>query len=277
VSRFNVAKSANQRIWDFVHQRANLSLLPGTGYYSAPFRGRLFGEDTSAAVAKQLQTRRVDVLWLGANPCVPGSLSHILRPPRGRGDLPGFEMQMKSGLFGSCRWDSSGNCSGDFNPIETPERNWRVYQRLIARIARPKWVAMANVIPWGSKSTEDLIGRLGETNSPLLKRILEFADDLNIEIVKALSPRLMVVPLSLARSRRLCAVRPWGLALSQAIDSKSHTMVLPEGNFMFYTAYCPRGNLDVRAVFLRHPASLRLSGESKKRVVAGVARALDDF
>jgi hypothetical protein len=87
-------------------------------------------------------------------------------------------------------------------------------------------VVMANVIPSGSKSTQDLIGRLGERNLPLLKRILEFPDGLNVEIVRALSPRLMVVPLSLARRRRLCAVRPWGLGLSQAMDSKSHMIVL---------------------------------------------------
>ena len=152
MNRLNIAQSANQRIWDFVHRRANGNLLPGTGYYSAPFRGSLFGEDKSAAVAKQLLTRRVDVLWLGTNPCVPGSLNYITRPPRGRGDLPGFEMQMKSGLFGSARWDSSGTASADFNPMEAPERNWRVYQRLVARIARPKWVAMANVIPWGARA-----------------------------------------------------------------------------------------------------------------------------
>lgn len=277
MNRLDVAQSANQRIWDFVHQRANVSLRPGTGYYSAPFRGRLFGEDKSAAVAKQLRTRRVDVLWLGTNPCVPGSLRNILRPPKGRGDLPSFEMQMKSGLFGSCRWESSGDGSADFNPIETPQRNWRVYQRLVARIARPKWVAMANVIPWGSTSTENLIGRLGAANLPLLRRVLEFADDLNIEIVQALSPRLMVVPLSLAQSRRLDAVRPSGLGLSQAMDSRSHTLGLAEGNFRFYAGYCRRGNLNVRTVFLRHPASLRLSSESKTRVVAGVARVLDHF
>jgi hypothetical protein len=186
-------------------------------------------------------------------------------------------MQMKSGFFGSCRWDASGNPSADFNPIETPERNWRVYQRLISRIARPKWVAMANVIPWGSKTTDDLVRRLGSANLPLLKRILEFADDLNIEIVHALRPRLMVVPLSFARSRQLEAVRGTGLSTSQVTGGRNHAIVLPEGNFTFYTGHCRRGNVNVRTVFLRHPASLRVSTESKKRVVDGVARVLERF
>ena len=257
MNRLDIAQSANRSIWDFVHQRANVNLLPGTDYYSAPFRGRLFGEDKSTAVARHLLTRRVDVLWLGTNPCVPGSLSKIMRPPAGPGDLPGFEMQMKSGLFGSCRWDSNGGPSTDFNPIETPERNWRVYQRVVERIVRPRWVAMANVIPWGSKTTERLLGGLGVANLPLLKRMLEFADELNVEIVQALKPRLMVVPFSLGRNRRLDAVRPSGLALSQSMDSRHHAVALKEGRFKYYTGHCRRGNLDVRTVFLRHPASLR--------------------
>jgi hypothetical protein len=29
------------RIWDFVHQRANVNLRAGTGSYSTPFRGGL--------------------------------------------------------------------------------------------------------------------------------------------------------------------------------------------------------------------------------------------
>lgn len=127
------------------------------------------------------------------------------------------------------------------------------------------------------KSADDLIDRLGATNLPLLGRVLEFADELNIDIVRALAPRLMVVPLSLARSRRLDAVRPSGLSLRQVMDSRSHTVGLPEGKFRFYTGHCRRANLSVRAVFLRHPASLRLSSDSKKRVVSGVARAIDDF
>src|SRR5439155_600550 len=81
----NIASVANRRIGDFVHQRANLNLRPGTSYYSTPFRGGLFGEVEAADVAKQLSRRGVDVLWLGTNPCVPGSLDNIINPPRDKG------------------------------------------------------------------------------------------------------------------------------------------------------------------------------------------------
>jgi len=75
----NVAAAANQRIWDFVHQPANVRLRPATGYYSTPFRGGLFGEVKAAEVAKRLPTQGVDLLWLGANPCVPRSLRGALQ------------------------------------------------------------------------------------------------------------------------------------------------------------------------------------------------------
>jgi len=92
-SRANIFDTVNRRIWAFVRERANLHLMPGTGSYSALFRGCLFGEKDSAAVAKQLKSRRVDVLWLGTNPCVPQSLEYIINPPNGKGDFPAFERQ----------------------------------------------------------------------------------------------------------------------------------------------------------------------------------------
>jgi hypothetical protein len=110
----------------------------------------------------------------------------------------------------------------------------------------------------------------------LLERALEFADDLNSEIVQALAPRLVVVPLSLARSRHLDAVRASGLSLQQAIDVQRHTVTTPEGTFSCYTGSCRRGRVTVRAVFLRHPASLRLSREAKKRVSGSLVRILDN-
>ncbi len=273
----NIVRTANRLIWDFVHHRSNVALRAGTGCYSTPFRGGLFGQEQSTEVARRLATRRVDVLWLGTNPCVPASLRYIVERPRGLGDLPSFRRQMESGFFGSRLWDADGTESADFNPIETPERNWRVYQRLVTKIARPRWVAMANVIPWGSRSIDQLVDRLRAANLPLLKRILEFADDLNVRIVEALSPRLMVVPFSLARSRVLDQVRSMTLSLHGASNLRCHVIGVDEGNFRFYTGHCRRGKLTVRTVFLRHPSSLRISGASRRRVVAGVARVLERF
>lgn len=277
LSRSNIFDAVNRRIWAFVHERANQHLMPGTGSYSALFRGSLFGQAESAAVAEQLTTRGLDVLWLGTNPCVPRSLENIINPPKGKGDFPAFERQMNSGLFGSWRWSDDGQRSLDWNPIESPTPSWEVYRDVLAEIARLDCVAMANFIPWGSQDAEALTKNLGAVNRPLLERAFEFADDLNAEIVQALAPKLMVVPFSLGRNRRFDAVRPLGLSLSRAVDSKRHTVALPEGAFTFHTARCQRGKLTVPTVFLRHPASLRLRNEAKKRIIEGVARILAEL
>jgi hypothetical protein len=123
----------------------------------------------------------------------------------------------------------------------------------------------------------DLVGRLGDANRSLLRRVLEFADDLNAEIIEALAPRLAVVPFSLGRNRHLNDVGHLGLSLKQATDVGRHTVQLPEGAFRFHTGMCRRGKVLVRTVFVRHPASLRLSSDSKKRLVEDVALILRAF
>lgn len=272
----DIAAAANQRIWEFVHQPANLSLRAGTGYYSTPFRGGLFGEVKADEVTKRLPTQGVDVLWLGANPCVPRSLDHIVKPPPGNGDFPSFERQVASGLFGSSRFGATGEAQPDFNPIERPTGTWRVYRDLFDRIGRLSCVAMANFIPWGSQNMEALIDQLTEVNRPLLSRMLEFADCLNVAIVQALRPRLVLVPFSLARNRQL-ATAGIGLSLKLATNATKYAIPLPEGTFTFFTATCQRGTLQVRTAFVRHPSSLWLSIESKKRLVAEVAHVLQGF
>jgi hypothetical protein len=275
LSQGDIVRRVNRRIYDFVHRSANRKLLPGTGYYSTPFRGGLFGETESDAVTKQLSRSGVDVLWLGTNPCVERSLENIIHPPAGRGDFPSFEHQMESGLFGSCLWDSRGNPSRDWNPIERPAGNWHVYRDMLSKIARLERVAMSNFLPWGSKNADVMVKKLCATNQPLLDRMLEFADDLNAEIVETLAPKLLIVPFSLGRNSRFDLVRRLGLTLAEALDSREHTIALPLGAFTFYTGHCRRGRLTVRTVFLRHPSSLRLGGDEKRRVVNGVAKVLN--
>jgi hypothetical protein len=208
---------------------------------------------------------------------MPRSLEYIINPPKGNGDFPGFERQMKSGLFGSWRWDDAGNCSPDWNPIERPRGNWQVYRDILERIARLERVAMANVIPWGSRNAEALVKQLSVANRPLLQRALEFADYLNAEIVQALAPKLLIVPFSLGRTRIFDTVRPFEFMLARALDPERHEVALPEGRFTFHTGRCVRGRLTVRTAFLRHPAALRLSREARKRVIAGVARVLREL
>ncbi len=132
--RTDVAGLANQCIWDFVHQQKNRRLRAGTGWYSTPFRGGLFGKIKSGEVARLLERQRVDVLWLGATPGVQSSLRNILRPPSTFGDLPSFKAQLESGFFGSRRWSGS-HSEPDWNPIDAPKGGWRVYQSLLAEVS----------------------------------------------------------------------------------------------------------------------------------------------
>ena len=59
------------------------------------FRGTLFGEDRTDAVAALLKTRKAEVLWLGTNPNVPKSLAQILAPESGETDFPDFLKQRR--------------------------------------------------------------------------------------------------------------------------------------------------------------------------------------
>lgn len=272
----DAAKRANARIWDFVHARANARLRPGTGSYSTPFRGGLFGKTKSSDVARLTVRRRVDVLWLGANPAVRSSLENILNRGAGLGDFPSFERQIQSGFFGSCKW-ANGVPTADWNPIETPRGGWRIYQRLLVTISRLEHVAMANVIPWGSQDAKTFLRKLHARDPALLRRVLEFADDLNVEIVETLKPKLLVVPLSLARQRELDAIAPIGVSLSKTTDVSRHEVLLPEGRFKFFTGVCQRGRYAVPTVFLRHPASLRLSVQSRVRLVSRVGEIVKRF
>jgi hypothetical protein len=201
-------------------------------------------------------------------------LDYILNPPGGGGDFPDFQRQVESGLLASSRWDEQGRSSPDWNPIQNPKGNWKVYHDLVALVARLDCVAMANFIPWGSRSTEELLTRLGAANRPLLERMLAFADEINSDIMRALTPRLVIVPFSLGRNRALDKVWPIGVALANSSDSRCHSVSVPGSKFMFYTATLRQGTLIVPAVFLRHPASLRLCSDGKQRVIEAVASVI---
>ena len=155
--------------------------------------------------------------------------------------LPTFEQQMESGLFGSWLWDDRGNRSPDWNPIERPLGNWHVYRDMLSKIARIDREAMSNFLPWGSKNADALIEGLCAAHRPLLDRMFEFADDLNAEIVQALAPKLLVVPFRLDRNSRFDGVRPFGLALARAVDSREHMVASSQGAFRFYTGHCREG------------------------------------
>jgi len=76
----NIFEVINNNISDFVENQENKALKRGTGSYSIPFRGSIFGEIETAKVLSKLNAESVDVIWLGSNPNVPESLDAILSP-----------------------------------------------------------------------------------------------------------------------------------------------------------------------------------------------------
>lgn len=262
------AATINEHIHAFVSEKANRRLRPGTGAYSTLFRGSLFGLTDDVAVANKLKRHRVDVLWLGANPCVPRSLDYITSPPAHEGDFPTFVQQMRSGLFPSARWDDSGNPLPDFNPLEQPKGNWRIYRDMLLRVVgSTNGVAMANVLPWGSTDIKGFLNGVGELDEDLLRRALRFADDLNVLLVSMLRPRLLIVPFSIGRNRRIHAVQPWQLSLREAGEPEQRRISVDNRSFVFTTAVCQRGSVHVPTAFLPHPAALRVPGNAEARFV----------
>lgn len=267
----------NEQIYAFVNQLENRRLRPGTGAFSTPFRGSLFGLLESARVATELTTRSVDVLWLGTNPCVPDSIAKILDPAAGEGRFPSFVRQMQSGMFSAWKWDADGRPSPDFNPIQTPVRNWLIYRDLLGTLFDLECVTMANLIPWGSSDAKQLLERLGGQSPELLQRMLAFADELNVEIVTALKPRLVVVPLSFGKNAAVDRAYSSDLSIRKAVDLRHHTIGTGSQTLNFYTATCRRGASAVRTAYLPHPASLHLTREAKPRVVAEITRVVAEF
>jgi hypothetical protein len=194
----DLAAWLNNEIAAFVGQASNARLRPGTGAYSAPFRGPLFGTDDRRAVAARLRTRRVDVLWFGSNPRVPQSVAQIVHGATGAGDFHEFTYQWRSDLFGSVRWTADGQPRGTFNPLGDAPRFWYVYRDAFDEaFGSVDGVAMANAFPWGSRNMTDL-GRQVRAADPLLwNRMVAFVDFLTRTMIRTLRPRLLLLPYSL--------------------------------------------------------------------------------
>ena len=278
MSGTNFFESVNQQIFAFVRQSANRSLMPGTGAYSTPFRGELFGLSDARAVAQQLKTRRVDALWLGSNPNMPRSIANILNPRCGKGHFPDFKRQMDSGRFSSLRWDEQGNPSPDWNPIQQPKGRWKVYRDILVRLfGSVDRVTMANCIPWGSKDTKEFLVKLGAAKPELLKRALGFVDDLTADIINAVKPKLMLVPLSFGNEPRLDNVHPVGVAMAQRNDCRERCVTTDQQPFRFFVGTYRRGVVAVPVVYIRHPASLHISRDAAHRLVEQMPKILADF
>lgn len=141
----------------------NLRLKRGTGSYSTPFRGSLFGETESAKIDATLQHMSVDVLWMGSNPNVPQSLQAILDGDAHPAAYETFALQRKCGMF-SEQLFIDGHSSRGWDPIHYPaQRGWQFYSRLFASVGKLERVAMANFVVWGSRTFDELLSKLFES------------------------------------------------------------------------------------------------------------------
>lgn len=264
----NIFDFVNQAIFEFVQKPENRSLMAGTGAYSTPFRGRLFGYSEISAVVKQLETRNVEVLWFGSNPNVPQSIAQIIDPRSGKSDFYDFERQMSSGAFSHCFLDKQGHAT----PAWDPKTNWGDYRDVLQNVADIDCVAMANFIPWGSENLDALVEKLGVFDPELLRRVVGFADALSYEIVKWLRPGLVVVPFSVGVKPRLDRTQLTGLSKRRGRDLKEHPIRLDGKRWRSWTGTCALG---VRAVWVPHHSSLHyMPVDAKQRLLGELSEVL---
>ena len=115
----NIFEAINNSISDFVENQENKALKRGTGSYSIPFRGSIFGEIETAKVLSKLNAESVDVIWLGSNPNVPESLDAILSPSS-PSHYEGFVQQAMNDNFSEAYKNSEGANLPLWDPINKP-------------------------------------------------------------------------------------------------------------------------------------------------------------
>jgi hypothetical protein len=150
----------NARIAQFVTAKENRCLRPGTGGYSTPFRGGLFGKLRASEVDAELASgRTADVLFLGANPNCPESLAAIQQG--GEGDWKDFERQVTSDEFGHVapeggRWDPLH----DPGSLKSGQRAWALYAAWLGgAVGGLDTVALANILPWVARTWTPSCGK----------------------------------------------------------------------------------------------------------------------
>jgi hypothetical protein len=250
----------NEAIRTFVTAPGRAALLAGTGSYSVPFRGTLFGCADRAGVARALETRRVDVLWLGANPNVPTSGTNITGGTSGGGDFDGFLAQMNSDGFGEHKWDGRQLGALGWDPVGQPTRGWAIYAEALAD--QRNHVVMANFVPWGSAKIGDLWDALDRVG--LTAEAVEFCDKLNAAIVCALKPRLILIPKSLGGSRELAGT---GISMAKAEGLRERPVEAGKTRIRMLVGEVWRPNARWPVAYVPHPASLRVVREHRATIV----------
>lgn len=195
----SLVEKVNHDIRAFVEARPRLK--PGTGCYSTPFRGTLFGLERARDVEAQLASRGVQLLLLGSNPNIRRSLDMIAAGYQRLGDWDTFLAQQESGLFGEMDPDAPSAPRTGWSPLGAKAgSHWRFFKQAIidAGVAEDA-VAVQNVVPWGSASINDLLEGLS-ADQPLLQDMLRFSSELLMTTIRALRPQVILAPLSLCRN-----------------------------------------------------------------------------
>jgi hypothetical protein len=269
----------NAEITRFVSDERNARLRAGTGGYSTPFRGQLFGKRRASEVDAELaKGRTVDVLFLGANPNCPESLKAI-SGERDDSDWADFERQAGSDEFGHLaatedrRWD----------PLHDPESlgrgqraSWAFYTDCLRDAAGGlDAVALANVLPWGSADVDALVRAARAADPGLPDRIAAFAEGQLTRMITTLRPKVVVCPKSVAS-------KPWARALCVSTSRVSPprnvgpTEVAGRG-YRFLRAEMTGAFHGLPILFIDHPSALRyVKAEHRPRIGDALRAGLRD-
>ena len=262
-----LSRRLDEQIRDFVSQPGHERVLRATGSYSTPFRGTLFGTDDSTEVERRRSARPVRAVWLGSNPNCPQSL-HALLNDDAPSEFPYFVRQMESGRFSEQQWEPEGAPRPGWNPIVNPSTSgWTVVRDVFALAGDVDDVAMANIVPWGSADLPALVTQVSAASPSLAREMLAFSFELAKQMIVALQPNAIIVPLSIARlplpDATLC--NPFSMSakvdLNQVVLSSGRSSVgywWREGDAELP---CPR------IVYFRHPSSLRLSAPLRTQLI----------
>jgi hypothetical protein len=265
-------RGLHDQLREFVTKPENAALLRGTGDYSVLFRGTLFGLDRMEDVQSELDSgRRADILWLGANPNSPDSIKSIL-------DVAGdstpamldetYDRQIQYGYLGHTHPKRGG-----WDPLNNPSGQWRIYRDALDVNGLTENTLMANVIPWGSANMPSLLTALHQLDPLLTLRALRFVDDLNVQLVEAVRPKLVVLPLSIADNGIIRSLTP---AFGLLVDSMEQREVLRFPSNGAERKRCivglmRRGSIQVPAVVLPHPSAWRCTLSERSTLIQDVA------
>ncbi len=266
-------RNLNLRIRDFVLEAGNARLRAGTGSYSTPFRGTVFGHQSIDLAEARIAAGARCVLWLGANPNVPASVERIL-DKEGGDDWPDFERQLQSGQLGHVTAEGKS-----WDPVNDPPGKWTIYSEAFEQTGLRERTLMANVIPWGSSNTMEFLRPLREADHELAVRMLLFVDRLNVELVEATRPLFMVVPRSIADNVEIRRALPeFGLLRKQLAGASMFKVPANRSRaWRCYVGALRRGSIDVPTLVLPHPDAFRCSADARAAISAEVGAVMAEL